>query len=243
MKTKIDRKIKHSMIVDEDGLRTIQNVISKQYKHTEFTANCIDGSILETDNIEEIINFNNPDFRRITEIVFEAQNDSSNWSSSEGITLEIKSQSDGLSRIFNDASVNLDVRSKSDEKAVFVVQEIRDILKEMKPGYNLLARTSIFEVFGLIWVIYCVIITAVRFVDLIPFHTGTISLSSAVALNVTVAVVLGSFDYVRALLFPMILFHIGRQKRKLKRIIFWRKLIFGSIGLAFLISFLANKLS
>ena len=124
MKTKIDTKIKHSLIVDKDGLRSIQKFISKQYKHIEFTANCVDGSILETDNIEEIIGFDNPNYRHITEIVIEAQNDSSNWSSSEGLTLEIESQSDGLSRMFNDSSINLDVESESDEKAVFVVQKI-----------------------------------------------------------------------------------------------------------------------
>ena len=242
MKTKINTKIKHSLIVDKDGLRTIQKFISKQYKHTEFTANCVDGSILETDNIEEIIDFGNPNYRRITEIVFEAQNDSSNWSSSEEITLKIESQS-GWSKIFPDTSISLDVRSESDEKAVFIVKEIRDLLKEMKPGYDLFAQTSIWMVFGLIWVIFCVIITAAQFMGFISFNRDTVSLSSVVSLNVSLAVVLGLLDYVRASLFPMIFFHIGRQKRKMERIKFWRKLVFGSIGLALLISILANILS
>ena len=159
-----------------DILRTIQKFISKQYKHVGFTANCVDGSILETDDIEEIIDFDNPNYRRITEIVFEAQNDSSSWSSSEEATLKIESQNGGLSRIFNDVSINLNVRSESDEKAVFVVKEIRSLLKEMRPWYNLLARTSIFAVYGLIWIICCVIVTVLLFMGLITSDTGSVSI-------------------------------------------------------------------
>lgn len=243
MKTKINTKIKHSLTVDKDGLRSIQKFISKQYKHTEFTANCVDGSILETDNIEEIIDFENPNYRRITEIVFEAQNDSSNWSSSERATLKIESQNGGLSRIFNEVSISLNVRSESDEKAVFVVKEIRSLLKEMRPWYNLFARTSIFAVYGLIWIICCVIVTVLLFMGLITSDTGTISISSLIAINVSGTIGLGLLDYVRASLFPMIFFDIGRQNRKMEQIKFWRKLIFGSIGLALLISILANILS
>ena len=243
MKTKLNTKIKHSLTVDKDGLRAIQKFISKQYKCTEFIANCVDGSILETGDIEEIIGFENPNYRRITEIVFKAQNDSSNWSSSEGVTLEIESQNGGLSRIFNNVSISLNIRSESDEKAVFVVKEIRSLLKEMQPWYNLLARISIFAVFVLIWIIYCLIMTVVLFMGLITFNTGTVSFPLVVVLNVSVTIVIGLLDYVRASLFPMIFFDIGRQKRKMERIKFWRKLIFGSIGLALLISIFANILS
>lgn len=231
------------MIVDKGGLRSIQKFISKQYKYTEFTANCVDGSILETDNIEEIIGFENPNYRRITEIVFKAQNDSANWSSSEGVTLEIESQTGGLSRIINNVSISLNVRSESDEKAVFVVKEIRSLLKEMQPWYNLLARTSIFVVCALIWIICCLIITVALFMGLITFNTGTVSFPLVGVLNVSVTIGLGLLDYVRASLFPMIFFDIGRQKRKMEQIKFWRKLIFGSIGLTLLISILANILS
>ena len=129
-------------------------------------------------------------------------------------------------------------------KPFSLCKRFRDLLKEIQPGYDLLARTSIFTVFGLIWIISCVIMTALQFMDLIPFFSNNnISLSSVVALNVTVVIVLGLLDYVRALLFPMIFFEIGRQKRKMKRIIYWRKLIFVSIGLALLISIFANILS
>ncbi len=238
MKTKIGPEIKHSMIVDKDGLRSIQKFISEQYKHTEFTAKCVDGSILETDNIEEIISFNNPDFRRITEIVFEAKNDSSNWSSSEGLTLELQSQSGLL-----DDPISLEVWSELDEKAVFVVKEIRDLLKEMKPWYDLLARVSLFAMFWYISIILCVITTIGLFMGFISSNRNDLSLSLMVALGVSGVVVIGLLDSVRKLLFPMIFFPIGRQKRKMKRIKFWHKLIFGSIGLALLISILGNILS
>ncbi|MDE0087085.1 MAG: hypothetical protein OXU23_15295 [Candidatus Poribacteria bacterium] len=233
MKTRIDTEIEHSLIVDKDGLRAIQNFIFKQYKHTEFTAKCVDGSILETDNIEEIISFSNPNFRHITQIVFEAQNDPS-----EGLTLEMESQSG-----FFGEPISLDVRSESDEKAVFVVKEIRDLLKEMKPWYDLLARTPIWMVCLCIGIALCVMITILRFMGRIPFYPGTASLLSMITLGVSGLVVIGLLDYVKASLFPIIFFEIGKQKRKMERIKFWHKLLFGSIGLALLISILGNILS
>src|ERR1051325_2314117 len=73
MKTRIRTQIRHALVIRAIDLRAIWSVLGEVYTKISATARCLDGSILETNDIDEIVVFDNPSFRRIESLEFEAR--------------------------------------------------------------------------------------------------------------------------------------------------------------------------
>lgn len=68
MKTTKSEDIRHSLLVEEDDLRFFFDLAKQEYEKLEVSANCIDGSVLESELVDDIIFFENPNYRRIVSI-------------------------------------------------------------------------------------------------------------------------------------------------------------------------------
>src|ERR1051326_6470605 len=72
MKTNISKSIRHSLLVDGDELGSLVEFIRSRYEKISITAECKDNSELEAGDISEIINFDNPSYRKIKTITINA---------------------------------------------------------------------------------------------------------------------------------------------------------------------------
>src|SRR6266566_529533 len=65
MKTNIQREHSHAIVLTPDDLKGISNVIGENYGPISFSASCSEGSSFDFTNINEILEYENPSFRRI----------------------------------------------------------------------------------------------------------------------------------------------------------------------------------
>lgn len=237
MKTTITKEIHHSILAEGDELQSLCGFISSRYKDTEISAQCIDGSKLETKDIKEILSFENPNYRKIKNISFQAHNDFD-----ERLSFDIWAD-----RTFT--SAELRIESQDDEQALYATHEILNKLREMKPWYDLLARIPIsYVVFGL-WFLWGMWITANQLIGLRPPAASLTKYSIFESLNIAVLItiiafaIVYPFDWVQKRIFPKVFFLIGKQKKTMETIKKWRGFIFGGILLAIVTGIIGNAIS
>src|ERR1051325_2101044 len=102
MKTRIRTQIRHALVIRAIDLRAIWSVLGEVYTKISATARCLDGSILETNDIDEIVVFDNPSFRRIESLEFEART-----KLDESVEIQIRGDTSALLYSTTTASVSI----------------------------------------------------------------------------------------------------------------------------------------
>lgn len=242
MKTTISKKIRHSLLIEEAEFGSLYKFMSSRYERVQIVAYCLDGSELETDKVAEIFEFENLNYRRIQTVVVSARND---WE--ERLSLAIRSNGSGFL-----GTAELDLSSQDDEAALYVSREVLKRLAEMKPTYDLLARTSVVYVaFGL-WGLFGLAVTAMRMLKLAPPSPGLAEISAIESFNAAVLATLlllaitYPLDLGRKYLFPKVFFLFGKQKKTMETIRRWRSFVFGaiilSVGIGLFVEFVGKRL-
>ena len=240
MKTKITKTIQHGLIVEESDLRTIFNFLKERYNNIEIIVDCDGGNQLETSNIEEIIKFDNPSYRKIKKIKIYAINTNAN---EENLSLIIDS---GVFSIF-DNTVVLIINSKNNEEARGRAQELLKRFSEMKPWYSLTTRISIFSLIIVCWGVVSLFFEFGYLLSYISRPEG--SLSAIASFNILLLGVLGLFlatypiDCFRKWMFPAVFFNVGCQRRVLEKIKKTRHIVFVVLILGLILSVIANIIS
>lgn len=239
MKTNISESIKHSLLVEGDELGSLVEFIRSRYGKVQITAECSDNSELETDDISEIINFDNPNYRKIKNITINAHT-----SYEEILRLRIDSSSN-FNMYMN--SARLTITSLSDETAVYLSQEIPKRLREMKPGYDLLARfplTFIAMIVAFLWMFAQGVGRFVGFIKLQPEPQSNVSWNDLSIVLVTFIVIVLALTYlldkVQGILFPRVFFLIGKQRRSLESLKKWRMIVLTAVILGVASSLVAS---
>lgn len=235
MKTQIKRTIKHSLLIEPEELNSLYSFIRSKYNNAEIAAECNDDSQIETEEISDIINFENPNYRKITGITLSARN-----SYEDTLRLRINSSWPSDPATFT-------INSQNDESAVYIGQEIVKLFSEMKPGYDWLARISIIATVIGLWAVYGLIRTAAMLFGFVkPTPPLPNDLSSAEAFNIIILFILvllgilALFEWIRMLLFPRVFFMLGKQKKKMEKLIKWRWVVFTGLVLSILSSLIAS---
>jgi hypothetical protein len=238
MKTNISKPISHSLLIDSDDVFSLYSYIVSKYKGVEITGNCNDGSQLETNDIQDLLQFENLNHRKIVSISFYARNDTNEYH--EKFALSIKDSTF--------SSAELDLSSNNDEKALIISQEIQKRLAGMKPAYDWIARVPLpvaLLVFGFVVISFIgtgIFLGVIHLVNAEKaFGVGdTISFMFSLAIYIVVVLPL---EKLRKFLFPKVFFLIGKQKKTMETIHFWRNLIFGTVIGAILIGLIVNWIS
>ncbi len=217
MKVEFSKTIYHSLLIQEEDLRSICSFVSSRFKNLKIIASCMDGSRFESEDINEILLFDNPKFRRIKSIRVEGDS-----GSREQISVDIDSDR------FSTASIFL--LSESDDQAVYISREILNMLAEMKPSYHLLARIPVSGVLAAFWVAWTTLYTASMMLGFvhpsISRFSGIQQLNISIVLAIIFFVVTYPFDRLQRYLFPKVFFLLGKQKKAMETIKQWRSFIF-----------------
>lgn len=237
MKTTLSKDVRHSLLVEGSDLQSLYKFLLSKYEKVEATAKCIDGSKLETSEINEITSFENPNYRKIKFISIQAQN-----GPDERMSLDIWAD-----RTFTNAE--LQIHSLVDEHALYISREILNRLAEMKPWYDWLTRVPVSYVLLGLWFIVSIWNTALQVIGLRPPSSMLAKYSTIEVLNfvilfvIVVLAVIYPLDRLQRYLFPKVFFMIGKQQRTMETIRKWRGFVFGGVIFAIVIGVVANIIS
>jgi hypothetical protein len=154
MKVSYEKPVRHSLKVDEDSLLSLCKFISDRYERFNFSAHCNDGTRLNELQIEQLIAYPNPSDRKIESISLSART-----GTSDELTLDIW----GGSPL---RSARLCISAESTDTIVLVSQTILNVLKDMKPWYDWLARIRwnwILNVFYFVWALWAAVLLLAQF--------------------------------------------------------------------------------
>ncbi len=223
MKTKIFKKTRHSLLVEEEDLTALYEFLKNKYKKIKITAFCVDGSRLESEDIEDILKFNNPHYRKIKAIDFEA-----NDTYEERISLEI-----------GEEETEFTIDSQNDEAARDRTQELLKVFSGMKPSYDLIARISVFGSLIVLWGIIGLSFSTLRLFKLLPQSDSSLSATEsfnyAIVVTLIIFLITYPIDRFRSWVFPKVFFNLGTQKREMEKIKNWRDIIFKTILLGIVV--------
>ena len=237
MKTRITKELRHSLLVEDNELASLFAFISSRYKKVTISATCTDGSKFDSSEIDEILCFENPNYRKIKSLFLSAftdldENMSLNfWTDRTAVTAEIQ------------------IESTNDEQALYTSREILQKIAEMKPWYDLLARIPIsLPVLGL-WGLSSVMYTTWQVFGLIPRSTTLTQYSFFEIFNLLVVmvavvfVVIYPLDWAQKQLFPKVFFLLGKQKKAMETIKKWRSFVFSGLIFAIITGVIGNAIS
>ena len=237
MKVSMHKSISHAILVESSDLQGLCQYLLQKYKRVEIAARCSDGSKRETEDISDILSYGNQDYHKIVMLAVTGINDQDDKAEIAIFT----------NRRFT--SAEFDVVSRDDEKPVLVSTEILSRLKDMRPTYHLLVDVQSERTVA---TVCATLATMIGIVFLAGLWGASVSVDlelvsrnlfwfSLLAVSCVAFLRLG--DSVVTYLFPLVFFDIGRQAQKMKRIEWFRNVLFIVIALGILIGLIANAIS
>lgn len=245
MKFIISKEIKHALLIDEKNLRELFEFISNKYEKVEITIKCSDKSLLETKDIEEILSFENSNYRKIISITITGRN-SLKEKLSLSIVNDISRNIVDVGNPFFGPTAEYTVISEEEEIAQFNSDKLKKLLLELKPSffYDIFSRTTLLSIIVLFLGTASIIYFGGVFFGIIsrtsPNVSGVESLINGVILFFALLVITYPFDLLRRWLLPRVFLLLGKQKKNMKTIENWRKNIFIVLALGILVSIIAG---
>jgi len=231
VKTRIRRNVRHALGMQPRDLMALWKLLRRSYTKVEVSAQCADGSILETQDIDELLGLDNPTFRRIQTIEISART-----SYEDRLSLDL-GESTG-------STAQLRIESENDTGALHLASEIVNLLREARPRYSPVARYKASFILAGVWVCSAVWASLNRVVGTSPPSPAD-RLSAVDLLNLSVFVgavfllVVWPIDTLQRWLFPRLFFGIGRQADEWSLRRRWRSIVFVGFGLSVLASLVA----
>jgi len=243
-----EREIKHALVIEEEELLKISGLIAEKYEEIEISAKCSDKTILNSKDINDIIRFENHNFRKIESISIRGFNSGSkDYSIEENLFLTI------VNKAFISATAEFSVRSKKEKDLNYILGKLDELFLGAKPWYNFLAKISVF------WILFWILFVAFGTVTILYIYfriTGEIPKDTTELLSTTTVekIFIGPififliycitypFDRLRGWLFPKLFFLLGRQKKTMEKIESVRKVLFIVICVGLVVSIVAGLL-
>lgn len=236
MKTRIRRDVRHAIVLRPRDLTSLWSVLSAAYPKCDIVAHCVDGSILETANLEELLAFDNPSYRRIESLTVQG-----NASYEEKASVEFDERA---SFVIGSSTSSLTISSSDDKKALHIASEVMNRVHDARPTY------SVFTHIKLSWALLCGFVAygltqaawriATGRPASAPISSLTIDILNFVLLiYIALFILAWPINRIQQWLFPRLFFALGRQAEELARREKWRSIVFVSLGVSIAASLIA----
>lgn len=230
MKGSISKDHKFCLIVKKEDLKSLNDFICKEYKHIEYTIHTNNGIKYELISFDEIINYDNYDFKKIIQIYIQAQNEKS----TDNIFFPDFAIS--ISDITNySTSISYYIKNATEKEIDYHTQKIEELIHEFKPKYSWLYNRTNGLLVSLMTLLLIVIPLQILLKDKIDkalYYTfiifGGIFTGWGWAL---------SYDRVVSIFFQKTIFCIGKQQEFYDNKKSLRKNLLGGLLLHFLLAY------
>ncbi len=243
MESKRTKYISHSIIVYPEDIKYFDEFLRKNFQDIKYEVLCEDETKLKPANLGELLEYENPDFKKIASITCEASNKQNDNDSVEIVL----GKAGGLFSV-NTAMTHFyfsDIK-----RQILVEDEILKRIKAMRPWYFWLTKIPFSFIFpSLLW-IYAILTSAISLIKkiagVIPLTASAPSTEKVFTDNEATVFILATMgvlflvgyiiDYSRDYLFPKYFFYIGRQQKIYDRKRTITNIIFGVIILGIIIN-------
>lgn len=244
MRSRIRRVVHHSLLIGGRELKAMEQLLLRNYEKVTIHTDNLDGTRLEVDTIDELLQFDNLNTRRIKRVNLGASVDPGSDNPRRGDLAVLVIGSDARE------TAGYDVESADDQAAVAIAAQITDLLREAKPWYSALTKIHATLLLGIALAIPFIVISfAIKSGHYELPEASTVAtpwwvlLYTNLAAAVAIAGIGEALNRCMKFIFPRTFFLIGKQEDRYKRIQGIRRLIFGGIVLAILVTVAGNLLT
>lgn len=243
-----EREIRHALVIGKEELLKIFGLIAEKYEKIEISAKCSDKTILKSKDINDIIRFENHNFRKIESISIRGFHFGlKNSSVEEYLFLTI------VNKDYISTTAEISVSSKKEKDLNYILGKLDELFLGAKPWYNFLTKISVFwslffPLLSIICGVVAILYLYLKLTGKILQDTSKLNLSTAEQLLITMIIICLLYiicypiDKLRRWLFPKLFFLLGRQKKTMEKIESVRKVLFIVICIGLVVSILAGLL-
>jgi len=213
----ITKTFKFSTAVTSRDLISLNKFISTEFKQVRYKMYIMDGSIYDTDDINQILEYDNPPLRKITKIEINANKVAKDFYLLPDFEISLSD----LSK--SSYSIKYEIRNVTNKELDYYVKKIDEFSLNFKSSYSILNSPQFFSITVVIFLIIIAIFIAFLSKKIsLNHYVSTVAALSA-AIGFVLAKLVPSFLY---WLYPQSIFCIGKQeqyyenKKKLRNNIF-----------------------
>lgn len=223
MEGNLKRDYDFSIIVTADNIKSLSDMVSKDFKEVRYEIKTEDGATYSTEYLNEILEYNNPDSRRIQmfKICGNKENTGSFFSPNLSVTLFDSS--------IYDKSCILHLNNVEEKDIIYYTNAIDEYVNQIKASYWWIFKERFYWVTGiLIYIIFSSIyLTNVNNTDIVNKIYNSLLLQSASAICMVFSMIV--FHKIVSYFYPESCFAIGEQEKHKAKKEKIRNLIFGTI--------------
>ena len=245
MKSSVNREYHHALLINPDDMRYLEKCRNENFSGSiRYEAKCENNTTLEPESLEQLLDYENPDFRRISFIEINAGSKENN------VRVVLMKPP-----FFLMPTVQIKIAVSDVKKQLGLEKEITERIRPMKPWYSVITRIPFVVVipltlFALSFILNFFSIMQKFTGQASALQKGTASMFSeneqlvlSYLLIGTLVVIGYGFDRLRELFLPKFYFLVGKQQRAFMSKQTVLTFIFGGIFLALIVSILANYIS
>jgi hypothetical protein len=246
MESQKNKYISHAIVVFPDDLKYFDEFLRKNFKTVTYEAVCSDETKLKPTNLNELLEYENPDFKRITSITCKASNEQKNNDDVEIII--------GKAGIFFTNTAMIQFNFSDIKQQMLVEDEILKRIGAMRPWYFWLSKIPFSILLPLLPVGFSMALNAISLskkltgmVPLTPTPPSVFTENEAFIFVMATTGILFLVGYLidqsRNYLFPKSFFCIGRQQKAYEKRRTISYIFFGVIILGILINLASTIIS
>ncbi|TAN68133.1 MAG: hypothetical protein EPN17_09835 [Methylobacter sp.] len=233
MRTVITKEVTHALAIQTRELLAVWKLLQENYSDLRLSAACSDGSILESNDINELLAYENPNYRYILKLELSARS-----SLDERFRLSYSNDSNTTAKLF--------IESQKNKEAFHLISEMLNLIHEARPMWSPITRikasTSLIGI-GMVlgmWSSIQHLIGPFKQPEALSHLTGIDLLYLGVLEALVFFALVWPIDKFQSWLFPRITFIIGRQEDEWQNRNRYRSIVFSGFALSVISSVIGS---
>lgn len=234
MRGDLKRDYEFSIIVTANDLKSLSDIVTRDFKELRYVINTEDGVTYTTEHLNEIIDYNNPDSRRIKMLGIYGYKDKIGNFNTPNISVSLFDSST------YDKSCILHLNKVEEKDIIYYSNAIDEFMNKIRASYWWIFKDSFYWVTGIILyiIISSIYLTNVNNTDTINKIYNILLLQGVSALCMAFSMYV--LHKVVSFLYPESCFAIGEQERLKTKKEKIRNLVFGTILGALMIGIVSS---
>ena len=161
LKSSVWVNVNHALLIEEEDFRFLHSNLAETFSDgIAYRAQCLDGTELRFDEVEELISFENPNFRRIVGITIHCI-----CNSRIELHLEVGARDSFFDTPFDRTNAKYHIVSSDDRELTRLRAELNRRMISMRPWYWILSLAKTHWVLGSIGFLYGLVLGSYSLVD------------------------------------------------------------------------------
>lgn len=249
MKSKTYKEFRYSILVKAEDLTYLETFLKNDFPELNYVANCAGDTKLEDLRLPDLLNYENPSFRRIEGIKITATN--KEFRNQDYISIEI-----GKTSSFYEKTVIVSLHFEDIRRQIPIEKELLTRLESLKAWYSFLSKLPMKYLLPACIVVAAMLTSAKSLFEKLSGNKELIAMpleprvltdgEGLILTSILFAILFGigyAIDSLRDYLFPAYFFCIGRQKEEFDRRRRIGNFLFVIVFVGVLINLLATKLA